>query len=45
MKRKNGMSDDDLNVRRAAALAGDKCFSQGRIPDETSSRSGAGPVV
>ncbi|HFG7810448.1 TPA: hypothetical protein ACIO89_004921 [Salmonella enterica subsp. enterica serovar Java] len=22
------MSDDDLNARRAAALAGDKCFSQ-----------------
>lgn len=28
------MSDDDLNARRAAALAGDKCFSQGRLRDE-----------
>lgn len=28
MKRKNGMSDDDLNARRAAALAGDKYNSR-----------------
>lgn len=28
------MSDDDLKARRAAALAGDKCFSQGRLRDE-----------
>ncbi|MEY5370904.1 3'-5' exonuclease, partial [Salmonella enterica subsp. enterica serovar Corvallis] len=28
------MSDDDLNARRAAALTGDKCFSQGRLRDE-----------
>ncbi|HBC0335707.1 TPA: 3'-5' exonuclease [Salmonella enterica subsp. enterica serovar Napoli] len=28
------MSDYDLNARRAAALAGDKCFSQGRLRDE-----------
>lgn len=25
---------DDLNARRAAALAGDKCFSRGRLRDE-----------
>ncbi|EBW7152259.1 exoribonuclease [Salmonella enterica subsp. enterica] len=28
------MSDDDLNAHRAAALAGDKCLSQGRLRDE-----------
>ncbi|HIB1651041.1 TPA: exonuclease domain-containing protein [Salmonella enterica subsp. enterica serovar Muenchen] len=28
------MSDDDLNARRAAALAGDKCYTKGRLRDE-----------